>query len=259
MRLQQSIQILVTLGSLLYGSLSISQALADEAWAMTSDGRMIVDLKGIRVGIPILAADYSRSSTSSFVRLYVWGRGHVDFLSAIDLMRKPEESRKRIAGAELVIVTVAGDVDAGWFNDVVDVKDRVLRVTSVGIASGSEENCNSWKQTYRDWRNQSLDKSGDSSGWISPKEGGFVKFVDNDNRLQSRYYAVNCDPFGYCRMTVCRDSLTTSFNFNGTGKSQGFGQPIDTHRFDDAIRFAIDKLDLLLLDRKAELTYGVHE
>jgi hypothetical protein len=60
-------------------------------------------------------------------------------------------------------------------------------------------------------------------------------------------------------MTVCRDGLTTSFNFNGTGKSEGFGQPIDTGRFDDAIRFAIDKLDRLLLDRKADLTYRADE
>jgi hypothetical protein len=147
----------------------------------------------------------------------------------------------------------------GLANDLVDVNDRVPRVTSVDIASGPEENCKSWKQTYRDWRNQSLDKTEDSGGWISPEKGGFVKFVNNDNRLQSRYYSVNCDFFGYCRMTVCRDNLTTSFNFNGTGKSQGFGQPILTQRFGDVIRYAIDELDLLLLDRKADLTYGVDE
>jgi hypothetical protein len=60
-------------------------------------------------------------------------------------------------------------------------------------------------------------------------------------------------------MTVCRDGLTTSFNFTGTGKNDGFRQPIDTSRFDGAIKFAIEKLDQLLLERKADLTYGADE
>jgi hypothetical protein len=60
-------------------------------------------------------------------------------------------------------------------------------------------------------------------------------------------------------MTVCRDGLTTSFNFNGTGKKGGFRQPIDTSGFDGAIKFAIEKLDQLLLERKADLTYGADE
>jgi hypothetical protein len=70
---------------------------------------------------------------------------------------------------------------------------------------------------------------------------------------------VNCDLFGACRMTVCRDGLTTSFKFNGTGKRDGFRQAIDTSRFGGAIDFAIEKLDRLLLERKADLTYGADE
>jgi hypothetical protein len=254
MRPQHSIQTLLLLGWLCFGSPSLSHALADETWTRTSDGRLIVDLKGIRVGLPILAADDSRSSMSSSVQLYFPGP-HLDILSVPDLMRKPEESRRHIAEAKLVTLVVHGG-PGDWFNDIIG---GVSRVSAVGLASGPEANCNSWKRTYRDWRNKSLGKSADSNGWISQGEGGFVRFADDDNRDQSRYHAENCNLFGYCRMTVCRDGLTTSFNFNGTGKSEGFGQPIDTGRFDDAIRFAIDKLDRLLLDRKADLTYRADE
>jgi hypothetical protein len=118
------------------------------------------------------------------------------------------------------------------------------------LVSGADANCNSWKRTYRDWRNKSLDSSADSYGWIS-QGTVFIKFLDDSKRTESRYRAVNCNlVFGGCRMTVCRNNLTTSFNFNGRRKMNGFSQPIDVSVFDGAIGFATEKLDELLLDSK---------
>ena len=116
MRPQHSIQTLLLLGWLCFGSPSLSHALADETWTRTSDGRLIVDLKGIRVGLPILAADDSRSSMSSSVQLYFPGP-HLDILSVPDLMRKPEESRRHIAEVKLVTLVVHGG-PGDWFNDI---------------------------------------------------------------------------------------------------------------------------------------------
>jgi hypothetical protein len=235
------------------GSWSLAPASADESWAKTADGRLIVDLKGFKVALPILAADDSRSTMNSSVQLYFPGP-HLDILSVKDLMRNPEGSRQHIAEAKYVSLIVWGQAPGDWFNDSIG---GTIRIRALGLAFGPDANCNSWKHTYRDWRDKSLDKSADSNGWISQGEG-FIRFAD-DKRGESRYHAVNCDLSGDCRMTVCRDGLTTSFNFNGTGKEGGFRQPIDTSRFDGAIKFAIEKLNQLLLERKADLTYGADE
>ena len=181
---------------------------------------------------------------------------HLDILSVKDLMTKPEESSRHIAESKYVSLVVWGGLKDDWFYDLVD---GVARVRAVGLVFGADANCNSWKRTYRDSRTQSLDKSADSYGWISQGEV-FIKFVDDGKRNESRYHAVNCDlVFGGCRMTVCRNNLTAAFNFNGWRKGDGFRRPIDVSIFDGAIRFAAEKIDELLLDQKADLTYGADE
>jgi hypothetical protein len=234
---------------------SLHSASADESWTRTPDGRLIVDLKGTRVGLPILATDASRSTLNSSVQLYLPGP-RLDILSVKDLMTKPEESRRHIAESKSVTLVVWGGTKADWFYDLVD---GVVRVRAVDLSFGADANCNSWKRTYRDWRNKLLSKSADSYGWISQGEV-FIKFLDDSKRNESRYRAVNCDLFfGGCRMTVCRNSLTTAFKFNGVRKSYGSRQPIDVSIFDGAIRFATERIDELLLDQKADLTYGADE
>lgn len=192
---------------------------------------------------------------NSSVQLYFPGP-HLDILSVKDLMTKPEESRGHIAESKSVTLVVWGGAKDAWFYDLVD---GVVRVRAVDLSFGADANCNSWKRTYRDSRNKSLSESADSYGWISQGEV-FIKFLDDSNRNESRYRAVNCDLFfGDCRMTVCRNSLATAFKFNGVGKRDGFRRPIDVSIFDGAIRFATARIDELLLDQKADLTYGADE
>lgn len=253
-KLQRPIRTVLVVWSLSLGCWFLGPVSADESWEKTPDGRLVVDLKGIKVGLPILAADDSRNATVSSVQLYFPGPP-LDILSVKDLMTKPEESRRHIADSKAIVLVVWGGLSDDWFYDVIG---GIVRVGSVGLAFGPDANCISWKRTYREWRNETLTKSADSDGWISQGEG-YVRFVDGGHRAESRYYAVNCGPWGNCQMTVCRDGLTTSFNFNGTGKRNGFRQPIDTSRFDDAIKFAVEKLNRLLLEQKADLTYGPDE
>jgi hypothetical protein len=234
---------------------SLHSASAEESRTRTPDGRLIVDLKGTRVGLPILATDASRSTMVSSVQLYFPGP-HLDILSVKDLMTKPEEAALRIAESKSVTLVVWGATKDDWFYDLVD---GVVRVRAVDLVFGADANCNSWKRTYRDSRTQSLDKSADIYGWISQGEV-FIKFLDDGKRNESRYRAVNCDLFfGGCRMTVCRNNLTAAFKFNGWRKGDGFRRPIDVSIFDGAIRFATEKIDELLLDQKADLTYGADE
>ena len=126
-RPRRPIQTLLLVGSLSVGPWSLGPVSADESWTKTSDGRLIVDLKGFKVGLPILAADDSRSTMNSSVQLYFPGPS-LDILSVKDLMRKPEESRQHIAEAKFVSLVVWGAAPGDWFNDIIGGIARVRQL-----------------------------------------------------------------------------------------------------------------------------------
>jgi len=219
---------------------------ADTSWPTLSDGRIEIDLNGVRIAVATENADS--------IHFYLSQR-RSGYLTVRDFLRDPDGARRLIEEATWISVEVYR------LNGLIPNKpEKETHVDSVGIFSGHDPNCEAWKPTYKEYRDVFLnsDLVADKFGWMSQtaSAGQFVKFLDDSDRLNSRYHAINCDPvFGRCRSTVCRENLTTSFNFHGFVPGNGFSRAFNVGEFDATLIAAKKALEYLLIERRVDLTF----
>jgi len=113
-------------------------AFADTSWPTLSDGRIEIDLKGVRIAVPTENADL----------IHFWlSQQRSRYLTVRDFLREPDRARRLIEEATWISVEVYR------LNGLIPNKpEKETHVDSVGIFLGHDPNCEAWKPTYKEYR-----------------------------------------------------------------------------------------------------------
>jgi hypothetical protein len=223
----------------------------DQNRRMSSDGRYLVQVKEVTVALPeedpkntrILFAAATPPGTDPF------------FFTLIDLLRDPDRYVSRLKSSEW------SSVSAGTSNshpaDILGM--LVVRgVTKVGVHSGVDKNCEEWNLDWARARDAAIGAPSDQYGWIrqdhpeSPPTTGFIKFLDEHDRANSRYYALICDFTGGCLLSACHDDLTAWIKIYSSNKIQN--EDFAMKEFNQQIASGTKVLEHMLLGKPVDLS-----
>jgi len=135
----------------------------------------------------------------------------------------------------------------------------VKGVTGVGIHAGVDKNCEAWLLEWARYREVAVGLPADQYGWTrqdslrSPQTSTFIKFLDQGDRANSRYYPLHCDFSGGCSLTACRDRLTAWVRIYSSNKPQG--EDYSVKDFDQQIVSGIKVLERMIVNRSVDLSH----
>jgi hypothetical protein len=174
----------------------------------------------------------------------------------IDLLREPDRYASRLKSGEWSSVSASTSV----LNPTDILGIQVVRgVNQVGVHSGVDKNCEAWNHDWARARDEAIAAPSDQFGWIrqdhprSPPWTGFIKFLDEHDRANSRYYALICDFAGGCSLSACRDDLTAWIRIHSSNKIQG--EDFAVKNFDQQIASGIKALEHLLVNKPVDLSH----
>lgn len=215
------------------------------------DGRYLVQLKDVTVALP---EEDPKATRIRFAVATPPGTSPFTF-TLPDLLRDPNRYASRLKSSEWSSVWAGTSV--AHPSDILGT--QVARgVNQVALVSGLDSNCEAWKRDWARARDAAIAETSDQNGWIrqdhprSPSWTGFIKFLDEHDRENSRYYALYCDFSGSCSLSTCHDHLTAAVHFLSSNKPRG--EDFAVERFDEQIASGIKALESMLVDQSFDLT-----
>jgi hypothetical protein len=222
---------------------------SDDQLRRLPDGRYLVQVKDVTVALPeedpkntrILFATATPPGTSPFL------------FTLIDLLRDPDRYASRLKSTEWSSVSAGTSVYHP--TDILGI--QVVRgVNHVSVHSGVDKNCEAWNHEWARARDAAIAAPSDQHGWIRQDHSrswtGFIKFLDEHDRENSRYYALYCDFTGSCSLSACHNDLTARIGFYSSNKIQG--EDFAVKDFDQQIASGIKALEHLLVDKPVDLS-----
>jgi hypothetical protein len=175
------------------------------------------------------------------------------FSTLIDLLRDPDGYASRLRSSDWSYVSASVDNS----NDILGI--QVVRgVIKVGIHSGVDKNCEAWNHDWVRARDAAIAAPSDQYGWIrqdhprSPPTTGFIRFLDDHDRANSRYYALICNFTGNCLLSACHNDLTAWIQIYSTNKIQS--EDFAVKDFDQQITSGTKVLEHMLLNKPIDLS-----
>jgi hypothetical protein len=230
---------------------SIPFALCEETIARLPDGRYLVQVKGVTVALP---EEDPNNKQIGFSVSTPPGTSPFHFYLT-DLVRDPDRYAPRLRSSEWA--SVSAWPSYGHPREIIGI--QVERgVNNVGILSGVDVNFESWRPQWAHDREIAADVPADQYGWIrrEPKtridQTIFVKFLDEGDRLRSRYYALSCEIFGSCSLRARHGNFTARISFYSANKPRGEDYAVKD--FDQQIASGIKVLEHMLVNESVDLS-----
>jgi hypothetical protein len=229
---------------------SLAVARCDDQIRRLPDGRYLVQVKDVTVGLP---EEDPKSTHILFAVATPPGTNPFSF-TLIDLLRDPDRYAPKLRSSDWSSVSAGTSVD----NSILGM--QVVRgVIKVGVRSGVDKNCEAWNQSWARYREAAIATPADQYGWIrqddrrSPSTSRFLKFLDERDRATSRYHGLNCDFFGLCLLSACHNELTAWIQIKSSNKPRGEDFAIKS--FDEQIASGTKVLEHMLMNRSADLSH----
>lgn len=230
---------------------SIAVARCEDAIRRLADGRYVVQVKDVTVALP---EEDPQNTRILFYAATPPGTPLFDF-TLIDLLRDPDRYAPKLRSSDWGSVSAA--TSGHNPNDILGI--QVVRgVVAVSVRSGPNKNCEPWNHNRTGARDGAVAAPSDQYGWIrqdhpqSPPTTEFVKFLDDHDRANSRYYVLTCDFSGICSVSACHNDLTAWIEISSSRKIQG--EDFAVKDFDQQIVSGTKVLEHMLLDKQVDMS-----
>ncbi|MCP3469707.1 hypothetical protein NLM33_05110 [Bradyrhizobium sp. CCGUVB1N3] len=214
------------------------------------DGRYLVQVKDVLIALP--EEEPTRRMTTFDVSTPP-GKSPFEF-TLTDLVGDPNRYAPRLRSSDW------SSVRASPTRPREILGEEVMKgVIGVGVVSGLDTNCEAWLPQWARYREVAMGLPADQYGWTrqddhrNPPTSTFVKFLDQGERLKSRYYPLNCDFSGGCLLKACRDGLTAWIRIYSSNKGQG--EDYSVKDFDQQIASGIKVLERMVVNRPIDLAH----
>jgi hypothetical protein len=212
-------------------------AAAAEEWQKLPDGRTVIDVKGVRLGLPTTGPDLG------FIEFRdIPGRRT---LTLKDTIARPDDARELFAKAAVVNVGITiPPTQVGLFLGKFPRTQFPSFTSGLVIGLNVDGNCSYWEEHYAQLRSQL--SPGDPRigpyGWAEFKEGDHPplwSYVQPSSGPDPPFKGINCDYSVFCGSAKCFGrNIGFSYQFN----RKMFGQPdwqALNERIYDALRFVL--------------------
>ena len=231
---------------------SVTVARSDNQIRRLSDGKYLVQLKDVTVGLP---EEDPKNASIQFQVATPPGTNPLLFTLA-DLLRDPDRYASKLRSSEWSSVNAGISVYNPHNILGVQVANGVVRV---GVHSGVDSNCEALNRDWARARDAAITAPSDQYGWIrqdhprSPPTSVFIKFLDAHDREKSRYYALECDFRGLCWFNACHNNLTAWIQIHSSNKSRG--EDFAVKDFDQQLASGTKVLEHMLLGRPVDFSH----
>jgi hypothetical protein len=216
------------------------------------DGRYLALVKDVTVALP------EEDPQNTRIQFQVATPPGTDplFFTLIDLLRDPDNYAPKLRSSNWSVVSAGTSISNP--DDIVGI--QVVRgVIRVAVTSGVDENCKAWNQDWVRFRDEAIAARSDQYGWIrqdhpkSPPWTSFIKFLDEHDRENSKYYALHCDFSGLCSLSACHNDLTARIIIHSSNKVRN--EDFVVKEFDQQIVSGIKVLEHMLVNKRIDLSH----
>jgi hypothetical protein len=201
----------------------------DRPWERLPDGRVVIEIKGVRVAMPIAGPDLQ---DIRFPRAD--GTGGVTLREVIDA---PGEARAFFNKEKRVFLSIPADIPGrqGLLLRRFDREAFKSFRFSFAFGERSQANCQAWAEIFGKYRTKLATENpvADPHGWVefvqprSPRNWIYMRPQDEPS-LPKHFSSINCGDLGSCSVSSCiGNNSAFSFQFNrGIHKREVWGEVV---------------------------------
>lgn len=203
-------------------ALCASSAAFAGTWDKLPDGRVIIQVKNVRLALPAEGAD--TDIIAFFDRHQVKNR-----MTLKDVVVEPDLARKLFSDAKLINVSIPNLMERnGLYVGKFPRSDFHSFEAGLAIGEGAAADCQSWTTRFTNLRAGLApdDSRAKPSGWAEFEEGrnprvmAYVRPPSGADR-QEFFLGISCDRFNSCGSTKCLGSdVSVSYQFYGKAIEQ---------------------------------------
>ena len=231
---------------------STAGARCDEQIRRLPDGRLLVQVKDVTVALP----EEDPKNTRILFQVATPPGTNSLFFTLIDLLRDPNNFAPKLRSSDWSSVSSGTSV---YNRDDIVGMPVVRGVVKVAVHSGEDKNCEAWNRDGARARDGAIAAPADRHGWIrqdhpkSPPWAGFIKFLNDHDRENSRYYALYCGFSGLCSLSACHNNLTAQIQIQSSSKIRG--EDFAVKDFDQQIASGIKVLEHMITNQQVDLSH----
>jgi hypothetical protein len=180
-----------------------SASAAPGDWERLPDGRVIIQVKDVRLALPSAGADVELIQFNE--------RGLRRRMTLKNVIAAPDEARKMFSEAERVSVHIPNVADRNdLFLNHFDRSDFRSFAADIVVGDGAQSNCKDWERKFLGLQ-ATLTKGGvraQADGWAEVKEGShpidllYIRIGEREVQPRSTR-GLSCDITGMCHVSTC--------------------------------------------------------